>query len=187
MIHKKPNQGFTLIEVVLVLAVGGLIFLLAFLAFQQVSKNRRDTQRRSDARRMIGYLEEYAANNNGVYPCDTNHAAVVEQYPNTFTGRNHLASTVNSCGMQGTLSSDATFNQPQSGSPYLAYNDPSTGPTQWMIIRTAPGFHTLGRMSIVSGAKCDGLTILSSSNVTDKAVQIMLENGKYYCADNASQ
>ena len=43
--------GFTLIEVVLVLAIGGLIFLLAFIAFQQVSTNRRDTQRRNDAGR----------------------------------------------------------------------------------------------------------------------------------------
>ncbi|MBP9738093.1 prepilin-type N-terminal cleavage/methylation domain-containing protein, partial [Candidatus Saccharibacteria bacterium] len=42
---KNNKKGFTLIEVVLVLAIGGLIFLLAFIAFQQVSANRRDTQR----------------------------------------------------------------------------------------------------------------------------------------------
>ena len=49
--------GFTLIEVVLVLAIGGLIFLLAFLAFGQATKNRRDTQRRSDAARIISEIE----------------------------------------------------------------------------------------------------------------------------------
>ena len=54
---KNNKQGFTLIEVVLVLAIGGLIFLLAFLAFQQVSTNRRDTQRRSDAGRIVAELQ----------------------------------------------------------------------------------------------------------------------------------
>lgn len=53
------SKGFTLIEVVLVLAIGGLIFLLAFIAFQQVSANRRDTQRRSDAGRLVAELQNY--------------------------------------------------------------------------------------------------------------------------------
>ena len=57
--NKLNKKGFTLIEVVLVLAIGGLIFLLAFLAFQQVSVNRRDTQRRSDAGRIVAELQNY--------------------------------------------------------------------------------------------------------------------------------
>lgn len=56
---KRNQKGFTLIEVVLVLAIGGLIFLLAFLAFQQVSRNRRDTQRRADASRAVAELQNY--------------------------------------------------------------------------------------------------------------------------------
>jgi len=58
----KNQTGFTLIEVVLVLAIGGLIFLLAFLAFRQVSINRRDTQRRNDAGRIVAELQNYTAN-----------------------------------------------------------------------------------------------------------------------------
>lgn len=54
---KLNKRGFTLIEVVLVLAIGGLIFLLAFLAFQQASINRRDTQRRSDAGRVLAEMQ----------------------------------------------------------------------------------------------------------------------------------
>ncbi|MBP9738479.1 type II secretion system protein, partial [Candidatus Saccharibacteria bacterium] len=61
------KKGFTLIEVVLVLAIGGLIFLLAFIAFQQVSANRRDTQRRSDAARLIAELENFRVDTGG-YP-----------------------------------------------------------------------------------------------------------------------
>ena len=55
----SSSKGFTLIEVVLVLAIGGLIFLLAFIAFQQVSANRRDTQRRADAGRIVAELQNY--------------------------------------------------------------------------------------------------------------------------------
>jgi prepilin-type N-terminal cleavage/methylation domain-containing protein len=57
MTKKLNKKGFTLIEVVLVLAIGGLIFLLAFIAFGQASKNRRDTQRRSDAGRVISEIQ----------------------------------------------------------------------------------------------------------------------------------
>lgn len=56
MSKKLNKKGFTLIEVVLVLAIGGLIFLLAFLAFQNASVNRRDSQRRADAAKIIAEI-----------------------------------------------------------------------------------------------------------------------------------
>ncbi len=61
-------KGFTLIEVVLVLAVGSLIFGMAFIAYGQASANRRDSQRRADLGKIAGELENYAADNNGNYP-----------------------------------------------------------------------------------------------------------------------
>ena len=66
------KKGFTLIEVVLVLAIGGLIFLLAFIAFQQVSANRRDTQRRADAGRIVAELENYYGDNRSYPVADSN-------------------------------------------------------------------------------------------------------------------
>jgi prepilin-type N-terminal cleavage/methylation domain-containing protein len=44
----KPLSGFTIIEVVLVLAIAGLIFLLVFLALPGLQRSRRDAQRKSD-------------------------------------------------------------------------------------------------------------------------------------------
>lgn len=72
----SSSKGFTLIEVVLVLAIGGLIFLLAFLAFQQVQTNRRDTQRRSDAGRMLAELQNYKGD-KGSYPAQPDNASAV--------------------------------------------------------------------------------------------------------------
>lgn len=49
---KQPKNinksGFTIIEVVLVLAIAGLIFLMVFVAFPALQRNQRDTQRRDD-------------------------------------------------------------------------------------------------------------------------------------------
>lgn len=70
-ISQGNSKGFTLIEVVLVLAIGGLIFLLAFLAFRQVQQSRRDTQRRSDAALVISELQNYSSDSHGQMPVDS--------------------------------------------------------------------------------------------------------------------
>ena len=67
--HVGTNKkGFTIIEVVLVLAIAGLIFLIVFLAVPALQRARRDTQRKNDVGRFIAQLEQYAGNNNGDYP-----------------------------------------------------------------------------------------------------------------------
>ena len=79
----SSSKGFTLIEVVLVLAIGGLIFLLAFIAFQQVSTNRRDTVRRSEAGRFTAEVANYSGDAGGKIPGQTGAltiAAFVTQY-----------------------------------------------------------------------------------------------------------
>lgn len=65
---RANNKGFTIVEVVLVLAIAGLIFLIVFLALPQLQRSRRDTQRKSDGGRIVAALESFASNNNGVYP-----------------------------------------------------------------------------------------------------------------------
>lgn len=66
----KKQGGFTLIEVVLVLAIGALIILMALLAFGGASRSRRDTTRANAAGTLTAALEQYAANNNGAYPAN---------------------------------------------------------------------------------------------------------------------
>lgn len=45
----KQSKGFTIIEVVLVLAIAALIFLMVFIALPALQANQRDTQRKQDA------------------------------------------------------------------------------------------------------------------------------------------
>jgi prepilin-type N-terminal cleavage/methylation domain-containing protein len=65
---KKNNKGFTIIEVMIVLAIAGLILLIVFLAVPALQRNSRNTQRRSDASHLMGLINEYATNHNGVAP-----------------------------------------------------------------------------------------------------------------------
>ena len=64
----KKQGGFTIIEVVLVLAIAGLIFLIVFLALPQLQAGRRDTARKSDLGKIAGALSTYASANLGAYP-----------------------------------------------------------------------------------------------------------------------
>ncbi len=65
---KKKTEGFTIIEVMIVLAIAGLILLIVFLAVPALQRNSRNTQRRNDASHMGGLLNEFASNNNGTFP-----------------------------------------------------------------------------------------------------------------------
>ena len=64
----RDKKGFTIIEVVLVLAIAGLIFLVVFLALPALQRNQRDTQRRNDVGRAVTAVTNYSANNNGQIP-----------------------------------------------------------------------------------------------------------------------
>lgn len=72
----KP-QGFTLIEVVIVLAIAGLIFVIVFLAVGQAQAARRDTQRKNEANRLKAAIDQYSANNNGAVPTSSAQLSIV--------------------------------------------------------------------------------------------------------------
>lgn len=68
MLMNRAKRGFTLIEVVLVLAIAGLIFLMVFVALPALMKSQRDAQRRQNVGEIIAAMELYRKNNNGLYP-----------------------------------------------------------------------------------------------------------------------
>lgn len=70
----KKEKGFTIIEVVLVLAIAGLIFLMVFIALPGLQRSQRDTQRKSDLARVLTQLTSYSSNNRGLIPANLNVA-----------------------------------------------------------------------------------------------------------------
>ena len=69
---KNNKKGFTIIEVVLVLAIAGLIFLMVFIALPALQRSQRNTRRRQDMARILSAFDDYAANNNGKMPGGAN-------------------------------------------------------------------------------------------------------------------
>ena len=65
---KTNKKGFTIIEVVLVLAIAGLIFLMVFIALPALQRSQRNTQREDDIARFLTAVNDYQTNNAGQTP-----------------------------------------------------------------------------------------------------------------------
>lgn len=75
---KNKREGFTIIEVVLVLAIAGLIFLMVFIALPALQRGQRDGQRKSDLSRAQTKINDYQSNNRNSLP--TNWSEFVTNY-----------------------------------------------------------------------------------------------------------
>ena len=62
---QKSEKGFTIIEVVLVLAIAGLIFLMVFIALPALQRSQRDQARKNDASTVAAAVQTFKGNNNG--------------------------------------------------------------------------------------------------------------------------
>lgn len=67
---KRKQDGFTIIEVLIVLAIAATILLLVFLAVPALNRNSHNTKRSDDIAAIGGALSEYTNNANGVLPPD---------------------------------------------------------------------------------------------------------------------
>ena len=59
------TRGFTIIEVLIVLAIAGLIMLVVFLAVPALQRNARNTAIKTDASAVAGGVTEFQSNNDG--------------------------------------------------------------------------------------------------------------------------
>ena len=86
--HSKPkpgrpsrSAGFTIIEVLIVLAVAGLILVIIFGAIPTLSRSSRNNQRRQDVSNILQAVSHYELNNSAIYPSPpTISASALLQY-----------------------------------------------------------------------------------------------------------
>ena len=81
---QNKEKGFTIIEVVLVLAIAGLIFLMVFIALPALQRNQRDTARRNDVSTVASAFTTATNNNRGTAPANGTIAST--QFGSTATG-----------------------------------------------------------------------------------------------------
>ncbi len=96
---KKVNQkGFSIIEVLIVLAIAGLIMLIVFLAVPALRRNSANSGRQSDASKISSAVTDCLSNHNG------NTASCVSVGPNAVDVTN-----------LSQLSGSAAFVSPTAG------------------------------------------------------------------------
>ena len=103
--NRRKAAGFTIIEVMIVLAIAGIIMAIVFLAIPAIQRSNRNTQRRSDATRLGGLVGEYGSNNGGKLPTDLVGSL------NTPTWVSFAAANVTLSTAPATVPTTPTFDQ----------------------------------------------------------------------------
>jgi len=67
-LKQRKSEGFTIIEVMIVLAIAGLILLIVFLAVPALQRNSRNTTAKNDAAAVAAAINEFQSNNDGALP-----------------------------------------------------------------------------------------------------------------------
>lgn len=153
----QKREGFTIIEVVLVLAIAGLIFLIVFLAVPALQRSQRDTQRKNDISRLSAQINSYQSNNKGAVPvADT--AGFVTNFITPYL----------------EVGGD-TFTDPN-GSAYTALTP---------LYGTGAGPTNAGQIRYATTARCAANgAIAAGTGARQVAVSIGLEGGGAYCQQN---
>lgn len=180
---EKGKSGFTIIEVVLVLAIAGLIFLMVFIALPALQRSQRDTQRRDDLAMLATAINNYSTNNRGKVP--TSDTEWKTFWTNYLKSNAYTAATVAT-----EPSGDSEFVDPL-GYNYLfkAYSatEVSSKRTEtWDWNSAASSDGSKGYViHIYSSSHCDGETVSADNSARVVAYKYRLEGAGYYCGDNA--
>jgi prepilin-type N-terminal cleavage/methylation domain-containing protein len=67
--------GFTIIEVLIVLAIAGMILLIVFAAIPALTRSGRNNQRRQDVQAVLAFISHYELNHSGNLPLNSDFAA----------------------------------------------------------------------------------------------------------------
>ena len=158
--NDSSRGGFTIIEVVLVLAIAGLIFLMVFIALPALQRSQRDTQRRDDMAKVSTAVTQYQTNNNGKVPRSQDNI-------NTLLA-NYLKKSGNTT---------AEFNDPDGEEYSIKYR--TDVPTSLTF-----GDH---QIQYIYKGHCDGETASTSGGKNNEyAIMYALEGSGTYCEDNSN-
>lgn len=159
----RKEKGFTIIEVVLVLAIAGLIFLMVFIALPALQRNQRDTQRKNDVSRLQTAVVNYSNSNRGTLP--SNWSTFATTY--LTTGGDTFLDPAGATSTQGAAT---TYVLTASSTTPLQATYANGGQN---VIFYSQGY--------ICGTDSSAITSAGSRKV---AFRVTLESGGYYCANN---
>lgn len=176
----KNKKGFTIIEVVLVLAISGLIFLMVFIALPALQRGQRNTRRRHDMSRFVATFIDYKANTGHLPTTSSELDDLVGKYIGANDGSKFQTRNDSSCVGDAFCDPD--------GSPYNIgyYKAGELEPERLQegsngYIESDFGEHVI---AYFTNAKCNGENSAYSPGAEDFTLMYVLEGGSVYCGDN---
>ncbi len=167
--QELKQKGFTIIEVVLVLAIAALIFLMVFIALPALQRNQRDAARKDIIGKVASGITTYQSNNRGNQPTKGSDLSGYIDGITVTTAGSTTGEVVN------TISS--TTNDTLVNNNYVVqvapYSADGTGNADRNFVQ------------VFTGAKCDpnGVKAVKGSN-RNAAVIVKLENGDaFFCQE----
>lgn len=170
MFQKSSEKGFTIIEVVLVLAIAALIFLIVFLAVPTLQRSQRDTQRRSDVGRLHSAVTSWSSSRQGQIPTTTDmNAGWIFKYVRASKAEEKFEDPRGNTSVSGPA-----------GTPQYNIQADGTG------TNTPPTYsQTDNAMHYRPGQRChNNGTTATEAGPRSFAVIIALESGDFYCQNN---
>lgn len=198
----QNTQGFTIIETSLVLAIAGLILVMAFVALPALQRQTRDAKRKEDAATFMQALTKYQENNRGQLP--------TYAFSSGIDMNNSLSVKDDEGFNTWSTSGIASKNWPKFYLDYLGngFVDPESDKYIFMVVQCNEGAGTtqctndssfdMGEENniigndyndrwadwfIFIGATCENGKAVKSYNNRNVAMFVVLENGSY-CVDN---
>jgi prepilin-type N-terminal cleavage/methylation domain-containing protein len=163
--NNNSKKGFTIIEVVLVLAIAGLIFLMVFIGYPALRTGQQDTQRKDDLARFSSQIANYSSNNRGRVPKSDGWAAFIKDYLCEGKAAGSCTSFVDPDGTEYTVSYKGAFG----GAGVNPANDAKT-------------FDHI--IYVYENAKCDGEEVIKGTGNRDIAFVYKLGGAGRYCGTN---
>ena len=176
--NPQTNPDFTIIEVVLVLAIAGLIFLMVFIALPALQRSQRDTARKNDVALVSSAIKSWRSNNRGVALKSETALDITDHDDDGTKWGSAPNSTQLGPYLQDVLSDNTTtvgiYDAGNSGGSYRV------GPSD-----------TEGHITVSAGRRCPSSNLptnntyqMTTGKPSDAAVIVVLETGGFYCLDS---
>ncbi|RXZ44600.1 pilin [Crenobacter cavernae] len=125
---KKPEQGFTLIELMIVIAIVGILAAMAITAYQDYTKRAYLAEAMGFAGSVKTSVEEYHAS-KGVWPTSNASAGLPE--PDAYRGEAVKALTLVASGSVGVIQITLNDKVQDNAKVWLAPEEDASGSYRW--------------------------------------------------------
>jgi prepilin-type N-terminal cleavage/methylation domain-containing protein len=142
--QQVKERGFTIIEVVLVLAIAALIFLMVFLALPALQSSQRDTARKNDVSIVASAMTTYRGNNRQTTPDAAQLKTYLTNLSSNSSSDNVTVNTSKPTSVTATEGAITVVTGMKCGS--------SNGAAMSLTTGLASGFATITRLEAGNGS-----------------------------------